>query len=69
MVVTISTTLAVFLTAVSAAIDPSKFGAGDVIRRDVVIVGGGATGAHAAVQLRTVFNKSIVLVEKDSLLV
>lgn len=39
-----------------------------VINRDVVIVGGGASGAHAAVRLRDM-GKSIVLVEKRDKLV
>ncbi|KAL0940022.1 amine oxidase [Colletotrichum truncatum] len=37
-----------------------------VINRDVVILGGGASGAHAAVRLREDFNKSIVVVEKQN---
>ncbi|KAL2281341.1 hypothetical protein FJTKL_11750 [Diaporthe vaccinii] len=35
----------------------------EVINRDVVIVGGGASGAHAAVKLRDM-GKTIALVEK-----
>lgn len=40
-----------------------------IIYKDVVILGGGASGAHAAVRLREDFNKSIVLVEKQNNLV
>lgn len=40
----------------------------EVINRDVVIVGGGASGAHAAVKLRDM-GKSVVLVEKRDILV
>ena len=40
-----------------------------VISRDVAIIGGGASGAHAAVRLREDFNKSVVVVEKKSRLV
>jgi len=40
-----------------------------VLKRDVVILGGGASGAHAAVRLSQDFNKSIVLVEKRHRLV
>ncbi|KAJ3541897.1 hypothetical protein NM208_g4391 [Fusarium decemcellulare] len=36
-----------------------------VIERDVVIVGGGASGAHAAFRLREDFGKSIILIEKE----
>ena len=38
------------------------------IVRDVAIIGGGASGAHAAVRLREDFDKSVVVVEtKDRL--
>ncbi|KAK2035781.1 amine oxidase [Colletotrichum somersetense] len=37
-----------------------------ILERDVVILGGGASGAHAAVRLREDFNKSIVIVEKQN---
>lgn len=40
-----------------------------VIKKDVVILGGGASGAHAAVRLREDFGKSVVVVEKQSRLV
>ncbi|KAK4101155.1 FAD/NAD(P)-binding domain-containing protein [Parathielavia hyrcaniae] len=36
----------------------------EVITRDVAIIGGGASGAYAAVKLKEDFNKTIVLVEK-----
>ncbi|KAE8449544.1 hypothetical protein EG329_008153 [Mollisiaceae sp. DMI_Dod_QoI] len=36
----------------------------DIITRDICIIGGGATGAYAAVRLREDFNKSVVVVEK-----
>lgn len=41
----------------------------NVLFKDVVIVGGGASGAYAAVRLRDDYNKSIVLVEKNDHLV
>jgi cation diffusion facilitator CzcD-associated flavoprotein CzcO len=41
----------------------------NIISRDVVIVGGGASGAYAAVRLRDDFGKSIALIEKQSILV
>lgn len=39
------------------------------IYKDVVILGGGASGSHAAVRLREDFNKSIIIVEKQNNLV
>lgn len=39
------------------------------LERDIVIIGGGAAGSHAAVRLRDDFGKSVVLVEKESVLV
>lgn len=41
----------------------------DVIEKDVVIVGGGASGAYAAFRLREDFGKSIALIEKQKILV
>lgn len=41
----------------------------DIIHRDVVVIGGGASGAYAAVRLRDDFNKSIALIEKQDILV
>ncbi|EFY85924.1 FAD dependent oxidoreductase, putative [Metarhizium acridum CQMa 102] len=40
----------------------------DLLFKDVVIVGGGASGSYAAVRLREDFGKSITLVEKDEIL-
>jgi len=60
------------LSAVPAAwaeIDVSSFSAKDTIVRDVVIIGGGASGAHAAVRLQEKYGKSVIVVEQDSLLV
>ncbi|KAH6655669.1 amine oxidase [Truncatella angustata] len=39
--------------------------ASSIIEKDVVIVGGGASGAHAAVRLREDYGKSIVIIEKQ----
>lgn len=39
------------------------------VTRDVAIIGGGASGAHAAVRLREDFNKSVIVVEKENRLV
>lgn len=40
-----------------------------VIFKDVAIIGGGASGAYAAVRLRDDYGKSIALVEKQDRLV
>ena len=69
MLGTLSIAIVALSLKVSAVIDQSKFDAKDVIQKDVVIIGGGATGAHAAVQLKTAFSKSVILIEKESLLV
>jgi hypothetical protein len=52
----------------NALIDDKRFGE-KVIDKDVVIIGGGASGSHAAVRLREDFGKSIVLIEKQNRLV
>jgi len=41
----------------------------DIVARDVAIIGGGASGAYAAVRLKEDYGKSIVLVEKAGRLV
>jgi hypothetical protein len=41
----------------------------EFLYRDVVVIGGGASGAYAAVRLRDDFNKSIALIEKQNILV
>lgn len=40
-----------------------------VIDRDVIIIGGGAAGSHAAFRLQQDYNKSVILIEKQSILV
>lgn len=57
--------------AVSAAASPTKFGhkeCVETIERDVAVIGGGASGAHAAVWLRDA-GYSVVVVEKAAQLV
>lgn len=41
----------------------------NVLTKDVVIIGGGASGAYAAVRLRDDYNRSIALIEKQDHLV
>lgn len=60
-----SSVLIALLTVAAGAVHDTATG---VIHRDVVIVGGGAAGAHAAVKLRDM-GKTIVLVEKGDVLV
>lgn len=44
-------------------------GHSNILHRDVVVIGGGASGAYAAVRLRDDLNKSIALIEKQDILV
>lgn len=39
------------------------------IHRDVAIIGGGASGTYAAIRLKEDYNKTIIIVEKQSRLV
>lgn len=56
--------LATFSVAAAAVISPDT-----VINVDVAVLGGGASGAHAAVRLREDHGKSVVVVEKQARLV
>jgi heterodisulfide reductase subunit A-like polyferredoxin len=40
-----------------------------VLNKDVVILGGGASGTYAAVRLREDYGKSVFLVEQEAVLV
>ena len=51
-----------------AAIIPES-AADFVIKKDVAILGGGASGAHAAVRLREDHGQSVIVVEKQENLV
>lgn len=52
------------VSSVAAAANAPQY-----LSKDVVIIGGGASGAHAAVRLREDFGKSIALIEKRDILV
>ena len=60
----------VFLAASTTAtrIDETLFSPADTIVRDVVVLGGGASGSYAAVRLKD-FGKTVVVVEKKDHLV
>ena len=60
--VSLLATASLATTAAAATCSP-------VLKKDVVIVGGGASGAHAAVRLREDLGQSIVLIEKEAILV
>lgn len=60
--------LVVLFALVGAATIPES-AADFIIKKDVVILGGGASGAHAADRLREDYGKSVVIVEKQSNLV
>lgn len=47
--------------------DPSNFASDHVITRDVAVIGGGATGTYAAINLK-LLGESVVLVEKENIL-
>jgi uncharacterized NAD(P)/FAD-binding protein YdhS len=47
----------------------TAIGLPSIIYRDVAVIGGGASGAYAAVRLRDDFGKSIALIEKQENLV
>lgn len=55
------------LGAVLSFVDASSLP--EIIYRDVAVIGGGASGAYAAVRMRDDFNKSIALIEKQNILV
>jgi len=47
--------------------DPTSYDPQDVITTDVAVVGGGSAGVYTAVRLQD-YNKSIVIIEKNSYL-
>ena len=67
----------VFIVALLVALFPysvetletSRFPSTKAITKDVLIIGGGASGAYAAVRLREDFKKSVVVIEKQDHLV
>lgn len=63
------TTLLAVTSLVVGAIDENRFPLNRIITKDVAILGGGASGAHAAVRLREDFGKSTIVIEKQEDLV
>jgi NADPH-dependent 2,4-dienoyl-CoA reductase/sulfur reductase-like enzyme len=55
--------------AIAGATQAGGCGNVSVIEKDVVIVGGGASGTYAAVRLREDYNKSIAVIETQDILV
>ncbi|KAK3493651.1 hypothetical protein B0T13DRAFT_314583 [Neurospora crassa] len=59
----------VFLVVASfSSVHAATVNSPKVIERDVIIIGGGAAGSHAAFRLQQDHNKSIILIEKESIL-
>ena len=71
MVATAPLRLFLALSSVAAVLcqDDISAEASKVIEKDVIIIGGGAAGSHAAVRLREDYGKSVVLIERESKLV
>lgn len=59
----------IVLTATLLIVKITAQDASAVIIKDVVIIGGGASGTHAAVKLREDFGQDIILIEKQPILV
>ena len=63
------TVLRTIALSLLAGLSSGKPNCPKTITRDVAIIGGGASGAHAAVRLREDFGKSVIVVEKKNRLV
>jgi hypothetical protein len=61
--------ICVLASGILAASLVSAKGQPDTLSRDVVIIGGGASGSYAAVRIRDDFGKTIALIEKEDILV
>lgn len=51
----------------TAHLNPADFHPGDIIERDVLVIGGGSTGTYSAIRLRDL-NQSVVVVETKNVL-
>lgn len=56
-------------TALFLSDDALGDGSCSTLNVDVAVVGGGASGAYAAVRLKEDYNKTVVLIEKEKRLV
>lgn len=63
------TMLRIIALSLAVGLSTAKSACRKTITRDVAIIGGGASGAHAAVRLREDFDKSVIVVEKKNRLV
>ncbi|KAI1085459.1 FAD/NAD(P)-binding domain-containing protein [Whalleya microplaca] len=59
----LSSSLCLAVSALAQEFNTASYAAGDVIKRDVAIIGGGATGTYAAINLRDA-GKSVVMIER-----
>lgn len=56
------------MNVIALSISPADYDPSDVLYRDILIIGGGASGSYAAVRFQNDFNKSVILVEKNEVL-
>jgi hypothetical protein len=68
-IITVISPLVCIASLVTGKVDESKFNKADIIERDVAILGGGGSGANAAVLLKQDHRKSVVVIEMQGHLV
>lgn len=62
-------TAAATLASAASIINETAFAPSDIIKTDVAIIGGGASGTYAAVRLRQDLNTSVLVIETKGRLV